>query len=44
MLWAKSYRGTSFSRANIVAMDEDMDDAIKALEFADTNPGYFALF
>jgi hypothetical protein len=34
MLWAKSYRGTSFSPANIVAMDEDMDDEIKALEFA----------
>lgn len=39
MLWAKSYRGTSFSPANIVAMDEDMDDAIKALEFATPTPG-----
>jgi hypothetical protein len=39
MLWAKSYRGTSFSPANIVAMDEDMDDEIKALEFATPGKG-----
>jgi hypothetical protein len=34
MLWAKSYRGTNFTPAHIVEMDEQMDDAIKALEFA----------
>ena len=34
MLWAKSYRGTTFSPAHIVAMDQDVDDEIKALEFA----------
>jgi hypothetical protein len=39
MLWAKSYRGTSFSPANIVAMDEDMDDEIKALELTETSAG-----
>ncbi len=39
MLWAKSYRGTSFSPANIVAMDEDIDDEIKALEFATPGRG-----
>jgi hypothetical protein len=33
MIWAKSYRGTSFSPAAIVAMDRDVDDEIKALEF-----------
>ena len=30
-LWAKSYKGTNFSPAHIVEMDEEMDDAIKAL-------------
>lgn len=35
MLWAKSYKGTNFTPTNIVAMDEDMDDEIKALEFAE---------
>jgi hypothetical protein len=34
MLWAKSYKGTNFSPAHIVEMDEDVDDEIKALEFA----------
>jgi hypothetical protein len=37
MLWAKSYRGTSFTPANIVAMDREMDDAIKALEVTETS-------
>jgi hypothetical protein len=37
MLWAKSYRGTSFSPAHIVEMDQDMDDEIKALEFTETS-------
>ena len=32
MLWAKSYRGTSFTPAHIVAMDREMDDKIKAIE------------
>jgi hypothetical protein len=39
MIWAKSYRGTSFSPANIVGMDQDMDDEIKALEFTETSAG-----
>ena len=39
MLWAKSYRGTNFSPAHIVEMDEEMDDAIKALEFAPATSG-----
>jgi hypothetical protein len=39
MLWAKSYRGKNFTPANIVAMDEEMDDEIKALEFATTSNG-----
>src|SRR5271156_949713 len=45
MLWTKSYRGTSFTPANIVEMDGDMDDAIKALETTETssaNPRPFA--
>jgi hypothetical protein len=37
MLWAKSYKGTSFTPANIVEMDEEMDDAIKALETTQTS-------
>jgi hypothetical protein len=37
MIWAKSYRGTSFTPANIVAMDHEMDDAIKALEATETS-------
>jgi hypothetical protein len=37
MIWAKSYKGTSFTPANIVEMDEDMDDAIKALETTETS-------
>jgi hypothetical protein len=44
MLWAKSYKGTSFSPVNIVEMDEDLDDEIKALEFTETiaeNPHAF---
>ena len=32
MLWVKSYRGTSFTPTRIVAMDEDLDEEIKALE------------
>ena len=39
MLWAKSYKGTNFTPANIVEMDEDMDDEIKALEFTQTSGG-----
>jgi hypothetical protein len=39
MLWAKSYRGTNFTPAHIVEMDEEMDDAIKALEFAPAESG-----
>lgn len=34
ILWAKSYRGTSFTPVNIVAMDETMDEKAKELEFA----------
>lgn len=34
MLWAKSYRGTSFTPVNIVEMDETMDEKAKELEFA----------
>jgi hypothetical protein len=37
MLWAKSYRGTSFTPAHIVEMDRDMDDEIRALEFTETS-------
>jgi hypothetical protein len=37
MLWAKSYRGTSFTPANIVEMDQEIDDAIKALEITETS-------
>ncbi|HTZ57104.1 MAG TPA: hypothetical protein VMB49_03360 [Acidobacteriaceae bacterium] len=32
MIWAKSYRGTSFSPSRIVAMDTELDDEIKAIE------------
>jgi hypothetical protein len=32
MIWAKSYRGRYFSPANIVAMDREMDEQIKAIE------------
>jgi hypothetical protein len=39
MLWAKSYKGTNFSPAHIVEMDEDMDDEIKALELAPPSTG-----
>ena len=39
MLWAKSYRGKNFTPANIVAMDEEMDDEIKVLEFATASSG-----
>jgi len=37
MLWAKSYRGTSFTPAHIVEMDREMDDEIKALELTETS-------
>jgi hypothetical protein len=37
MIWAKSYKRASFSPANIVEMDQDMDDEIKALEFTETS-------
>ncbi len=37
MLWAKSYRGTSFTPAHIVAMDREMDEEIKALELTETS-------
>ena len=39
MLWAKSYKGTNFTPAHIVAMDHEMDDEIKAIEFAPTSGG-----
>jgi hypothetical protein len=39
MLWVKSYKGTRFGPAQIVEMDEQMDDAIKALEFATESSG-----
>jgi hypothetical protein len=39
MLWAKSYKGTNFSPAQIVEMDEQMDDEIKAMEFETTASG-----
>jgi hypothetical protein len=39
MLWAKTYKGTSFTPANILEMDEEMDDAIQALEFAPASIG-----
>jgi hypothetical protein len=32
MLWAKSYRGTIFTPAHIIAMEQEMDDEIKAIE------------
>lgn len=37
MIWAKSYRGTNFTPAHIVAMDQEMDEEIKAIEFAPTS-------
>jgi hypothetical protein len=37
MLWAKSYKGTSFTPVHIVEMDREMDDEIKALEFTETS-------
>ena len=39
MLWAKTYKGTNFTPANILAMDQEMDDAIQALEFAPVSTG-----
>jgi hypothetical protein len=39
MLWAKSYRGTSFTPVNIVEMDETMDEKAKELEFAPIGGG-----
>ncbi len=39
MIWAKSYRGTNFTPAHIVAMDQEMDEEIKAIEFAPTSGG-----
>lgn len=32
MLWAKSYKGTSFTPAHIVEIDQEIDDQIKAIE------------
>ncbi len=32
MLWAKSYKGTNFTPAHVLAMDAEMDEAIKGLE------------
>lgn len=32
MLWAKSYKGTNFSPTHVLAMDAEMDEAIKGLE------------
>jgi len=37
ILWAKSYRGTSFTPAHIVEMDREMDEEIKALELTETS-------
>jgi hypothetical protein len=37
MLWAKSYKGTNFTPAHIVAMDQEMDDQIKAMESTSTS-------
>lgn len=34
MLWAKSYKGTSFTPAHIVEIDQEIDDQIKAIEIA----------
>ncbi|MGC2400868.1 MAG: hypothetical protein WA510_13840 [Acidobacteriaceae bacterium] len=39
MLWAKSYRGTSFTPAHIVAMDQEMDEKIKAIELPSSDGG-----
>jgi hypothetical protein len=38
MIWVKSYRGTTFSPANIVEMDQNMDDEIKAMETNGASP------
>ena len=35
-LWARTYRGTHFSPARVVEMDNDLDEAIKGLEVAPT--------
>ena len=34
MLWAKSYKGTSFTPVHIVEIDQEIDDQIKAIEIA----------
>jgi hypothetical protein len=34
MLWAKSYKGTSFTPAHIVEIDQEIDDQIKRIELA----------
>ncbi len=39
MLWAKGYKGTSFSPVDIVGMDEKMDEKAKELEFAPIRNG-----
>jgi hypothetical protein len=39
MLWAKSYRGTAFTPAHIVAMEQEMDDQMKAIETPSMNSG-----
>jgi hypothetical protein len=35
-LWAKSYKGTKFTPAHVLEMDEEMDEAIRGLELAPT--------
>jgi hypothetical protein len=37
MLWAKSYRGTSFTPAHIVEMDREIDEQIRAIELSTAN-------
>lgn len=39
MLWAKGYKGTNFSPADIVGMDEAMDEKAKELEFPPVSSG-----
>ncbi len=39
MLWAKGYKGTSFSPVDIVGMDQEMDEKAKELESAPISNG-----
>jgi hypothetical protein len=38
LIWAKNYRGKSFTPANIVAMDREMDEQIAAIELPSAQP------